>query len=83
MPDRSDAPRDLIRENERLRRELERAARERTRLERERDRLRRENERLKHELDLARRAAKRQAAPFSKGAPMRSRQNSLTKLVTP
>ena len=50
----------------------ERAERERTqleRVERERDRLRRENDRLKHELDLARRAAKRQAAPFSKGPP--------------
>lgn len=31
--------------------------------------MRRENERLKQELDLARRAAKRQAAPFSKGPP--------------
>ena len=40
-------------------------------LERERDRLRRENDRLKHELDLARRAGKRQAAPFSKGPPTR------------
>jgi transposase len=39
------------------------------RLRREVERLRRENERLKVELDLARRAAKRQAAPFSKGAP--------------
>ena len=70
MPDRSDAPRDSEREIERLRRELERSEVERVRLERERDRLRRENERLKHELDLARRAGKRQAAPFSKGAPM-------------
>jgi transposase len=39
------------------------------RLRREVEWLRRENERLKRELDLARRAAKRQAAPFSKGAP--------------
>ena len=46
---------DLRRENERLRREVER--------------LRRDNERLKKELDAARRAGKRQAAPFSKGAP--------------
>ena len=53
-----------------MQRELERSERERVRLERERDRLRRENERLKHELDLARRAAKRQAAPFSKGPPV-------------
>ena len=62
---RDDGPRtikDREREIARLRRELVRA-------ERERDRLQRENERLKHELDLARRAANRQAAPFSKGAP--------------
>lgn len=39
------------------------------RLRREVERLRRENERLKKELDAARRAGKRQAAPFSKGAP--------------
>lgn len=38
------------------------------RLRREVERLRRENERLKRELDAARRAGKRQAAPFSKGA---------------
>ncbi len=31
--------------------------------------MREERDRLKHELDLARRAAKRQAAPFSKGEP--------------
>ena len=48
---------------------LERSEAERGRLERDRDRLRRENERLKRELDLARRTAKRQAAPFSKGPP--------------
>lgn len=52
-----------------MRRDLERTERDRAKLERERDRLRRENHRLKQELDLARRAAKRQAAPFSKGAP--------------
>jgi transposase len=56
----------IIREKEeqiaRLREQLDR-------VERERDRLRRENERLKDELEAARRAAKRQAAPFSKGAP--------------
>jgi transposase len=39
------------------------------RLRRELERLQRENARLKRELDLARRVAKRQAAPFSKGAP--------------
>ena len=69
VPDRSAPSRDLERENDRLRRDLERAERERAQLERERDRLRRENDRLKRELDLARRAGKRQAAPFSKGPP--------------
>jgi transposase len=70
----------LRREQERLKREYDRLeherAEERGRLEREVERLRRERERLekerdrlKHELDLARRAAKRQAAPFSKGKP--------------
>jgi transposase len=70
----------LRREQERLKREYERReherAEERARLERENERLRHERERLekerdqlKQELDLARRAAKRQAAPFSKGEP--------------
>ncbi len=73
----------LRQENERLRRELERAERERKRIERdrdriedererlreERDRLEKERDRLEKELEAARRAAKRQAAPFSKGAP--------------
>jgi transposase len=53
-----------------LRDELARVEAERGRLERERDRLRRENERLRKELDAARRAGCRQAAPFSKGAPV-------------
>jgi transposase len=66
----------LRQENERLRRELERTEREREQIEREReqiererDRLREERDRLEKELEAARRAAKRQAAPFSKGAP--------------
>ena len=71
MPDQSDVPDDLAREIERLRRELARADRDRIRLERERDRLQRENERLQQALDLARRSAKRPAAPFSKGPPRR------------
>jgi transposase len=50
----------VLDDNERLRRDLERA-------ERERDRLRRENERLRDQLEAARRAGYRQAAPFSKG----------------
>lgn len=54
-PEDTKTPDELRRENERLRREVER--------------LRRENERLKKELAAVRRAGKRQAAPFSKGAP--------------
>ena len=54
-------------EIERLRRENERLQQERERLERERDRLRQENEKLKKQLEEAQRAAKRQAAPFSRG----------------
>jgi hypothetical protein len=66
---------------ERLRRNLERVERERERLEREVTRLHKrnrrledENARLKRELDAARRAGCRQAAPFAKplsGAPKR------------
>ena len=80
MPDRTDRPtptddalRDELartrRDNARLRDELARVERERAQLERERDRLRGENERLKDDLEAARRAGARQAAPFSKGAP--------------
>jgi len=60
------------RENERLRRERERAEQERDRYRRERDRLRKKIERLEDELDAARRALHRQAAPFSRGLPKRS-----------
>lgn len=56
-------------ERARLEREVARLRHERERLEKERERLEKERDRLKHELDLARRAAKRQAAPFSKGEP--------------
>jgi transposase len=49
-----------VREIERLREDLRRS-------EAERQRLRRENEKLKEELDAARRAVYRQAAPFSRG----------------
>jgi transposase len=59
----------LRREIEQSREDSERLRDENARLERERDRLRREIERLTHALDAARRAGKRQAAPFSKGAP--------------
>jgi transposase len=59
----------LREDNARLERERADLARERERLERERDRLRREIDRLTQALEAARRAGKRQAAPFSKGAP--------------
>ncbi len=62
---------ELRRENARLREQLERAEADRARLERERTRLEREVTRLKDELEAARRAGARQAAPFSKGAPKR------------
>lgn len=53
---------DQAREIERLREDLKRS-------EIERNRLRRENERLKEDLEMARRRATRQAAPFSRGLP--------------
>jgi len=56
---------------QRLRRDLERVQHEREKLRRENVRLRRENERLKKQLDAARRAGFRQAAPFSRGEPKR------------
>lgn len=63
----------LHRDIEQLRRAHEELGREKAaeieRLRRERERLKQEIERLKQELELARRASKRQAAPFSKGEP--------------
>jgi transposase len=56
----------LQRAHEQLRRQNEA---EIGRLERERKKLQQEVERLKQELEQARRAGKRQAAPFSKGEP--------------
>lgn len=55
-----------MRENARLREQLERAERARRDVERERDRLQRRHDRLKDQLDAARRAGFRQAAPFAK-----------------
>jgi transposase len=55
------------REIERLREHLRRSEEDLRRSEMERQRLRRENEKLKDELDAARRAVYRQAAPFSRG----------------
>ena len=68
MPQRSDEPPDnshhIIDDQ---RREIERLREDLRRSEAERQRLRRENEKLKEELDAARRAVYRQAAPFSRG----------------
>lgn len=66
----SDPPSDA----ESLRQEIERLRRDLERVERERDRLRRDNERLREQLDAARRAGYRQAAPFSKGPSSRPPQ---------
>ena len=49
-----------------MRRELEESERERERLQRRIERLEKQNTRLKRELDAARRAGYRQAAPFAK-----------------
>src|SRR5688572_915967 len=57
-------PREII--DDQARRSLEEDLK---RSEIERNRLRRENERLKEELEMARRRANRQAAPFSRGLP--------------
>src|SRR5436853_7547555 len=59
----------LENENEKLRRENEKLRHKKELVEKEKEKLRQERDRLKDELDLARRAAKRQAAPFSKGQP--------------
>ena len=60
------------RDGETLEREAERLQKEAERLEREKERLWRERNHLKEELETARRAAKRQAAPFSNGEPKRN-----------
>ena len=56
-------------ENERLEAERERLGGENERLRAERERLQEINQRLRGEVEALRRAAKRQAAPFSKGDP--------------
>lgn len=73
MPERADRvpdrdPQEIIREKDR---EIARLRDELARVERERDRLQQEKARLIDELEAARSAAQRQAAPFSKGAPKR------------
>jgi exonuclease VII large subunit len=60
----------LEREHQRLEAERERLRGENERLRAERERLQELNERLRGEVEALRRAAKRQAAPFSKGDPV-------------
>jgi transposase len=60
-------PRDPQQIIEEQAREIERLREDLRRSEAERQRLRRENEKLKDELEAARRAVSRQAAPFSRG----------------
>ena len=54
-------------ETDRLQRETERLQRETERLQRELERAKKENEQLHKDLELAQRATRRQAAPFSRG----------------
>jgi len=56
-------------ERDQARRRNEQLADDNVRLEKERQRLEEENERLRKELETAQRAARRQAAPFSRGIP--------------
>ena len=68
MPQRDEpTPRDPQQIIEEQRREIDRLRDDLRRSEVERQRLRRENEKLKDELDAARRAVYRQAAPFARG----------------
>jgi transposase len=68
VPGRSpDPPRDPQQIIEDQTREIDRLREDLRRSEAERQRLRRENEKLKEELEAARRAVYRQAAPFSRG----------------
>jgi transposase len=70
-PERNELIEHQRQEIARLRKDLARSEAECQRVERERVRLERENARLKDELEAARRAGARQAAPFSKGTPKR------------
>lgn len=68
MPQREEpTPRDPQQIIDEQRGEIERLREDLRRSEAERQRLRRENEKLKEELEAARRAVYRQAAPFSRG----------------
>ncbi len=62
------------RERDQARKESERLQKESERLQEEKQRLEDEIKRLRRELEAAQRAAKRQAAPFSRGQPKRDAQ---------
>jgi transposase len=57
------------RERDQARKESEHRQKELERLQQENQRLREDNQRLREDLEAAQRAAKRQAAPFSRGKP--------------
>src|SRR6516225_1644026 len=59
----------LEKEKQRLEKEKQRLEKEKQRLQEEKQRLQKENQRLRKDLEAAQRAAKRQAAPFSRGKP--------------
>jgi transposase len=59
----------LVEELGHARRERDQARNEAEHLQKELERLQEENQRLRQELEAAQRAAKRQAAPFSRGQP--------------
>jgi transposase len=67
--------RELMRQLRQTEEQLDRAQQEKQRLEDENARLREENARLQKELETAQRAAKRQAAPFSRGKRKNPRQS--------
>ena len=64
--------RELTEDLGRTRRERDQARQKSEQLERELERLHEENQRLRKDLEAAQRAAKRQAAPFSRGKPKRN-----------
>jgi transposase len=64
------APASLVEDLQKLRAQLEQVLQENERLRRENERLQRDLDQVKADLDAARRAGKRQAAPFSKGPPL-------------
>jgi len=63
--------RELVQELRRWREEAEQARQRIEQLEKENQRLQKENKKLREELEAAQRAARRQAAPFSRGKPKR------------